>query len=460
MSRFKLIKVKTECPLWSGAVFKPGSTTKDAANVKEITVAILDIDGGFSLEEIEALVSGYRYLIHSSYSHRPDQPRFRVYLPLIEPVAAEDWEDISSRINQMFDGKICSCFKNPAQFYFYPSIHPDRKLLAFSRIGEGRLLNPYRLPMVAKCPEATLTPSQPQTALKTPENGADSGGHQTVKQITPEYARNMFDEVWSRKESDGNGPLRLDASTGIGEMKESEPVSGFDGGVDGSAMDFAVMMKLVKRGVSWSAVQEAFEADKRPGHFRKTMNAGKCREAVKWLKGCYEDAMTKGDSPEFIANTLLVKQNARILRRMVQESIEWKGVLRQNMLKALQAHITVYERCCSDVWGLSEFEGSEMSRLGTDTLRKHNKALVQEGWLEFAARRRGKSSIPQTFRFGPATLGLLEEIRKSPHNSGIQLRVHVVECPSAADFEALQVVMAQKWPWGRRELRAYWDEKV
>ena len=55
-------------------------------NMDLASLMVLDIDDGLSLENIHSVLSKYEYALHSSYSHSPSKPKWRVVLPLAEPI--------------------------------------------------------------------------------------------------------------------------------------------------------------------------------------------------------------------------------------------------------------------------------------------------------------------------------------------------------------------------------------
>lgn len=53
---------------------------------------VLDIDGGTTVEEALDRCAGWALILHTSWSHREDAPRFRVLLPLARPVSPVEWK--------------------------------------------------------------------------------------------------------------------------------------------------------------------------------------------------------------------------------------------------------------------------------------------------------------------------------------------------------------------------------
>lgn len=75
---------------WIPATFGGSPNAKGGlrhnANVLCINALVLDIDKPpYTLEELAARLAGYTYLCHTTHSHTPQNPRWRVILPLAYP---------------------------------------------------------------------------------------------------------------------------------------------------------------------------------------------------------------------------------------------------------------------------------------------------------------------------------------------------------------------------------------
>ena len=149
---------KAGTPSWSPTAYKEGST-RGNEGVTHLSMAVIDVDAGTPVEDVEHILGGYTYLIHSSYSHTTEKPKYRVILPLAEPVDASAWRGVWDRINHWLGGINDASTKDPARIYYLPSCHKDAKD-HFVRVGSGALLSLETLPHI---PEAAT--SHPQTTL-------------------------------------------------------------------------------------------------------------------------------------------------------------------------------------------------------------------------------------------------------------------------------------------------------
>src|SRR5205085_2396964 len=90
----------------------------------------------------------YEYVIHSTYSYTPENPKLRVVLPLKRPVRADDWPDMWPRINErVFGGVNDPQTKDLARLSYKPSCRPGAPRIAEHHPGE--VLDAYALPPVA-----------------------------------------------------------------------------------------------------------------------------------------------------------------------------------------------------------------------------------------------------------------------------------------------------------------------
>ena len=74
---------KDDLPLWRFCTLKAGAPLKaDQTQYDTIHMIILEIDKGYTIQEIEAKAAEFTYAIHTTSSHTPELHRFRLMLPL------------------------------------------------------------------------------------------------------------------------------------------------------------------------------------------------------------------------------------------------------------------------------------------------------------------------------------------------------------------------------------------
>ncbi len=189
----RTIREEKDGPLFSGASYPP-DTPRGNAGVSFVSVAILDFDDGTPPGGIEASVSrlnsgdGCAAFIYSTHSHNPDEGalKYRLVLPLLEPVAASDWPRVWKQLALHFGGAPDESAKDAARIHFLPSCPPSRETFAVAVELDGPPLD------VATLPE--LPPEPPRAPHSAPESrGGDN------------YARGAFERVLGRLAQSGKG---------------------------------------------------------------------------------------------------------------------------------------------------------------------------------------------------------------------------------------------------------------
>lgn len=136
LTTFPVIEVanKLDLPAWSPARFAPGATRK-AATVEAVSCLVLDHDAG-EPEAALAAWDGWMAILHSTWSHRADAPRFRVVVPLARPVPRERWGAAWSWAAERSQGADPSC-KDPSRLYLRPALpHAGAPHLERVQVGE------------------------------------------------------------------------------------------------------------------------------------------------------------------------------------------------------------------------------------------------------------------------------------------------------------------------------------
>lgn len=174
---------------FSPTVYKPG-TTRGSGNVEHVTMLVLDVDSGVSPDHFRNKLEGKRYLIYSTHSHTAEHPKYRVVIPLREPVPAADWPAVWSRVSVWVEGKIDPATKDAARLYLLPS-HPHGSTDVISEVKDGDVLDVAELPLLPPAPALT--------------------NRSNVIPLRPE-----------RQASPGQGPMRLVAGVEEDEERHSE----------------------------------------------------------------------------------------------------------------------------------------------------------------------------------------------------------------------------------------------
>lgn len=134
-------------------------------------MAVLDIDNGTPVEQVVSQIKGYAYLLHSSYSHTAEYPKYRVILPLVKPSHADQWLIHWARINHWFGNINDPAVKDQSRGYFIPCRPIGGQ--CFTRIGEGRFLDINELPELPPEDLQNLPKHSPRPSAKIKIEGIE-----------------------------------------------------------------------------------------------------------------------------------------------------------------------------------------------------------------------------------------------------------------------------------------------
>ena len=146
--------------LWSPVTYRDAAA-RGNDGVATVCALVLDFDTGIAPGPLLPTWEPYEYLISSTFSHRPDYPRWRAVFPLAAPVAGADWPAVYRKLTAALGGghPDPAC-KDAARMYYTPACPPgaDR----FGSRHAGVRLDPAAFPdpePAAPPPEKTAAPA-------------------------------------------------------------------------------------------------------------------------------------------------------------------------------------------------------------------------------------------------------------------------------------------------------------
>jgi RecA-family ATPase len=150
-------------------------------NIESVSALVFDIDrpNGYTFDDIVALTSGYFGVVHTTWSHTPEQPRYRVVIHLKEEISAADFAAVRNNF-LLFNSELASIVdaacSDISRAYYWFSYPPDKANDARCCVLMGNLLDPSSLKTpkyVAQTKDQSSTfQSQLQTIL---QGGAEKG---------------------------------------------------------------------------------------------------------------------------------------------------------------------------------------------------------------------------------------------------------------------------------------------
>lgn len=126
------------------AILKKGST-RATKNVESMTALILDVDDGTPYADLLPRVQPFAHFYHTSHSHSPELPKYRVIIFLAEPIPVAEWAEFWLRAQAYF-GHMDPSTKDPARLYFAPAHPPDA--VFETSFSPGVLLTSAHLPRI------------------------------------------------------------------------------------------------------------------------------------------------------------------------------------------------------------------------------------------------------------------------------------------------------------------------
>lgn len=161
-------RAKPDCPMWSPVRLVEGATRRLAASVESVSCVVLDYDSGIAPEVARAPWMPYRHLVHTSYSHTADVPKYRVVVPLASPVPASAWLRVWHWASGLAGGANDGACKDVGRAYFLPVARGPH----WAEVNGGPLLDvvPSRLPPAPGERTTTAPPRRPPRPV-----GGDDG---------------------------------------------------------------------------------------------------------------------------------------------------------------------------------------------------------------------------------------------------------------------------------------------
>jgi hypothetical protein len=162
LSRFEILTDKRRSRCWSPTLYAAGATTRGNAGVEAVSALVFDMD---RVPPDPARLEGVCWIGHTTWSHRPEAPRWRVVIPLSRPVPAANWQDIWQRARAALCPEADPSCKDASRQYYLPSHAPA---IAPETVHHaGALLDITKLPPL---------PTQPRRAARMDRQLIDGDG--------------------------------------------------------------------------------------------------------------------------------------------------------------------------------------------------------------------------------------------------------------------------------------------
>lgn len=139
------IKEAKDGAAWCPAYWPPGygRTKEGNAQISHLTAVVLDIDkGAFPIHRAIDVWYGYDFVLHTTYQHTPEAPRYRIVLPFDTPKLVADhyrvWSWAMQRMRNAGCASLDTTAGEKARLFYLPSAPPSRASQVFSYHGQGQ----------------------------------------------------------------------------------------------------------------------------------------------------------------------------------------------------------------------------------------------------------------------------------------------------------------------------------
>lgn len=160
-------------PAWSPAVY-PEGVNRSKSGVAAVTALVMDVDDGTPIEEFHRKLEGYAYFWHTSYSHTPEHPKYRIVVFLAAPVQAAQWGELWLRAQAWMGGHLDPATKDASRLYYLPSMPPGAQGHDHGFV-QGVLLDMTTLPPLPQAPvrhDVALTAASLVRTINVSSRGA------------------------------------------------------------------------------------------------------------------------------------------------------------------------------------------------------------------------------------------------------------------------------------------------
>ncbi len=118
LSDFDVLADKRHGRCWSPTEYADGVNRRGNAGVATVTALVFDLD---RVAPDAKRLDNICWIGHTTWSHGPDSPRWRLVIPLAKPVGAASWSEVWYRARAAFCPEADPACKDPGRAYWLPS---------------------------------------------------------------------------------------------------------------------------------------------------------------------------------------------------------------------------------------------------------------------------------------------------------------------------------------------------
>lgn len=153
------IRKEKDGALWSPAIFDPAKRL--LKNVREVSALALDYDDNANFERDLAPWLPYMFVAHTTFSHTPEEQKFRVIIPLAEAIPGAEFPRLWKWASQVSEKKIDAGASDASRMFYTPGRRSETAPYLF-KVNDGQLLDwrNVNLPTIARIPAARIPVSE------------------------------------------------------------------------------------------------------------------------------------------------------------------------------------------------------------------------------------------------------------------------------------------------------------
>src|SRR4030095_1406839 len=253
------IRAEKDGPLFAPALFDPPARKKE--NVKCISELVLDYDHGADFDiDLEVWrmfgLSFAAYTTHSSYRETESNPdaeeRFRVIIPLLEPIPAGEFPKLWRWAAEVAQGRIDEQAKDASRMFYTPAV-PEEGARYRYEIHEGELLD-WRAIKLEEDEQ------QPPPARNTKPVNTDAYGQAALQ---AEVNAVLLASTGERNAQLNKSAFALGQLVGGGVLYRSDVESALERAAVGAGLDKSEIRNTIRSGID-AGMREPRRAPEKP----------------------------------------------------------------------------------------------------------------------------------------------------------------------------------------------------
>ncbi|MFO0749024.1 MAG: hypothetical protein U1F43_25665 [Myxococcota bacterium] len=150
-------EAKTDLRIWTPALFAPGAR-RETSGLLHVSGLVYDIDQHLTLEAAREALRPWWHVGHSTWSHSPEAPKFRVCIPFAQPIVPEDFLTVWDWGNDAIGGVADRTGRFLARGMALPAV-PSREAPRAAWVHVAPLFDPVKEGIAQASPHASPEPT-------------------------------------------------------------------------------------------------------------------------------------------------------------------------------------------------------------------------------------------------------------------------------------------------------------